>query len=547
MPKYIQVGSEVIEFPDTMSDVDIERVLSQQVKPDFTAPTTETYDASAEAMASGIPYTGQPSGIDMGVGGFLKGAIQDPITAIRQIVGGQATREQIAQQEAAYQEMRKQRGAGGFELGRLAGAVASPAGIAAPLKAAQAARAIGPVGQAAVAGATAGATGAALQPTTGATDLTGFAGEKAEQVALGGALGLGFYYGSKALTPQLKQGVDELLAQNIPLTPGQAYSGVPGWLFRQVESFDIPFYRVNKDQINTQFTKAIGNEVLSSLGAKVPKEAQSGQEVFKAVHETIKKAYDDATLNIGTVPANTLATDVTKAIDDTVVQFSNTRQAKAFQNIINANVLKRIKDGTITGEELKSIESYLRKAEKGIKGIDLDADVKRTGLNEVQKVVKGFIQQNDQTGMIKKANEAYLKRARFKAAVEKTPETAGTITPQQLLQEASRQGEGVQSALGTAPLQPQAAQAFNIVGETGGEATKYRNLLIASKVTGLGLYGIFQPQIAIPLLLASGVSYDVANALMKSPSLRGALNQAVEKLGPSQVSRIVSQIQEQPE
>jgi hypothetical protein len=543
MPKYIQVGSEVIEFPDTMSDADIERVLAQQTQPDFTAPTTETYDASAEAMASGIPYTGQPSGIDMGAGGFLKGAIQDPITAVRQLVGGQGTREQIAQQEAAYQEMRRQRGAGGFELGRLAGAVASPAGIVAPLRAAQAARAAGPVGQAAVAGA----TGAALQPTTGATDLTGFAEEKAQQVGLGAALGLGFYYGSKAITPQVKQGVDELISQNIPLTPGQAYEGVPGWLFRQVESFDIPFYRVNKDRINTQFTKAIGNEVLSSLGATVPKEAQSGQEVFKAVHETIKKAYDDAVLNIGTVPATTLSDDITKAINTTTVQFSNTRQAKAFQNIVNANVLKRIKDGNITGEELKAIESYLRKAEKGIKGIDLDADVKRTGLNEIQKVVKGFIQQNDQTGMIKNANEAYLKRARFKAAVEKSPETGGTFTPQQLLQEASRQGEGVQSALGTAPLQPQAAQAFNIVGETGGEATKYRNLLIASKVTGLGLYGIFQPQIAIPLLLASGISYDVANGLMKSPALRGALNQAIEKIGPSQVSRIVSQIQQQPE
>jgi hypothetical protein len=545
MAKYIQVGNDVIEFPDTMSDAEIERILSQQIKPDFTAPTTETYDASAEAMASGIPYTGESTAIDRSAGGFLKGAIQDPITALRQIAGGQGTREQIAQQEAAYQEMRRQRGDTGFEGSRLAGAVFSPAGVVAPLRAAQAARTAG--GGLLAQSAAAGATGAALQPTTGATDITGFAEEKAQQIGLGGALGIGTYFVGKALTPQLKEGVNELIAQGIPLTPGQAYTGVPGWVFRQIESFDVPFYRVNKEKINQQFTKAIGNEVLSSLNAQVPKEAQSGQDVFKFVHETIRKAYDEATDNIGTVAAAPLTNDISKALEITKASFSNTRQAKAFENIINANVTKKIKNGTITGEDLKGIESYLRKAEKSVKGFDSDSDVKKTGFNEILKSVKSFIQDNDASGNVRKANEAWAKRARFKAAVQKTPETAGTVTPQQMLAEAARQGEGVQSALGTAPLQPQSAQAFNIVGETGGEATKYRNLLIASKVTGLGLYGIFQPQIAVPLMLASGISYDVANALMKSPALRNTLNQAVEKLGPTQVSRIVSQIQEQPE
>jgi hypothetical protein len=545
MAKYIQVGNDVIEFPDTMSDAEIERILSQQIKPDFTAPTTETYDSSAEAMASGIPYTGESTAIDRSAGGFLKGAIQDPITALRQIAGGQGTREQIAQQEAAYQEMRRQRGDTGFEGSRLAGAVFSPAGVVAPLRAAQAARTVG--GGLLAQSAAAGATGAALQPTTGATDAAGFAEEKAQQIGLGGALGIGTYFVGKALTPQLKEGVNELIAQGIPLTPGQAYTGVPGWVFRQIESFDVPFYRVNKEKINQQFTKAIGNEVLSSLNAQVPKEAQSGQDVFKFVHETIRKAYDEATDNIGTVAAAPLTNDISKALEITKASFSNTRQAKAFENIINANVTKKIKNGTITGEDLKGIESYLRKAEKSVKGFDSDSDVKKTGFNEILKSIKSFIQDNDASGNVRKANEAWAKRARFKAAVQKTPETAGTVTPQQMLAEAARQGEGVQSALGTAPLQPQSAQAFNIVGETGGEATKYRNLLIASKVTGLGLYGIFQPQIAVPLMLASGISYDVANALMKSPALRNTLNQAVEKLGPSQVSRIVSQIQEQPE
>lgn len=517
--------------------------------PNFLAPTTETYDASAEEMMSGVPYTGMPSesGIDQAGGGFLRGAVYDPLAAVAQVVGGQPTRERISQIEQAYQQMRQQRGDTGFEGARLLGNIASPFGIVAPLRAAQAARALGPTGQA-IAG---GAVGAALQPTMGATDLSSFAQEKATQVGLGGVLGLGTYLGGKALTPTLKEGVDDLLAQGITITPGQAYQGAPGWFFRQIESLDIPFLRVNKELLNEQFTRAVGNDVLSSLGKQVPVEAKTGQDIFTSVHNEIKKTYNSAINKIGTVDATPFTNSVTQAIDTAKVQFPTTRQAKAFENVMKANVLSRAKDGQITGKDLKEVEEFLRKQSKKIKGIDLDADIARSAYDEALKTVKGFIQSVDPTGDIAKANQAYLKRARFKSAVEKSltdvPGARGTVTPQRMLTEAARQGEGAQAALGTAPMQAQAQQAFDVVGETAGEATKYRNLLIAGKVTGLGIYGIFQPQIAIPLLVASGVSYDVARGLLNSPALRTALNQAVEKLGPSQVSRIVTQQQAEPQ
>jgi hypothetical protein len=516
--------------------------------PDFTTPTTATYDASAEQMMSGVPYTGMPaeSGIDQAAGGFMRGSLYDPLAAVAQIGGGQATRERVSQIEQSYQQMRQQRGDTGFEGSRLLGNIASPVGVAAPLRAAQAARALGPAAQA-VAG---GAVGASLQPTMGATDLGSFATEKATQIGVGGALGLGTYFGGKALAPQLKEGVDELIAKGIPVTPGQAYQGAPGWFFRQIESLDIPFLRVNKEVLNQQFTRAVGNDVLSSLGKQVPTDARTGQEVFTAVHNEIRKTYDNALKNIGTVNANPLVNSINEAVAIAKAQFPTARQAKSFENIINANVLKRVKDGSITGKDLKEVEEFLRKQSKKIKGIDLDADIARSGYDEALKTVKGFIQQVDTTGDVSKANQAYLKRARFKSAVEKSltdvPGAGGAVTPQKMLTESIRQGEGSQAALGTAPMQRQAQQAFDVVGETAGEATKYRNLLIAGKVTGLGIYGIFQPQIAIPLLVASGVSYDIAKAMVNSPSLRSALNQAVEKLGPTQVSRIVTQQTGQP-
>ena len=193
MAKYIQVGKEVIEFPDNLSDAEIERVLSQQMN-------TETYDPSAEEMASGIPYTGESTAVDRAAGAFLKGAVQDPITAVRQLVGGEETRKKIQAQEAAYQELRKQYGDEGFETSRFVGNILSPVNIAAPAAATAraAAAGAGTLRQAGIAGVTA----SALQPVTTAEDVANFWKDKIEQLGVGATFGIaaqaGINVGSKA-------------------------------------------------------------------------------------------------------------------------------------------------------------------------------------------------------------------------------------------------------------------------------------------------------------------------------------------------------------
>lgn len=481
------------------------------------------------------------------VRGVIKGAMIDPAEAIAQLVGGEEGRRGVAEREAAYQASRAAAGDTGIEFSRIAGNILSPAGIIAPVKAAQA---VAPLGRAAQ-GIAAGAAGAATMPTTGgATDLAGFAQEKVEQAGLGAAFGLGGYFVGKALTPKVKEGVDELISKGIPVTPGQAYEGVPGWFFRQIESFDLPRMRVDRDAINRQFTRSIGDEVLKSIGGKVDPNARTGVDIFKSVHNQIKQTYDDALSKIPPTPAGALISGVTDGVDVTTAQLSTAKKATAFRNDIRANVFNKIKDGNISGPELKKIESYLREKGSSIKAFDSDGDALRAGYDEILKTVKGFIQEVDATGNIAKANEAYMKRARFKEAVTKslaeTPGETGMVTPQRMLQEAAKQGEGSQAALGTAPLQREATQAFDIVGEIpAGEASKYRNLLIAGKLTGLGVYGWFQPMIALPLLVASGVSYGTAQKLLTSPNLRNALNQAVEKLGPSETAKLVESIRMQ--
>lgn len=168
--------------------------LQQQQAPeqqDFTAPTTATYDASAEEMISGVPYTGMPSesGIDQAGGAFLRGAIYDPAAAVAQIVGGQGARERVADIEAAYQEMRRQRGDEGFEFARLGGALLSPVNIAAGAGGVRAAQMLGRggLGQAGAAGA---ATGLVQPLSTEPSDLATFISDKTEQVGVSAVLGV---------------------------------------------------------------------------------------------------------------------------------------------------------------------------------------------------------------------------------------------------------------------------------------------------------------------------------------------------------------------
>jgi len=177
------------------------RLYAQRAKPDFTAPTTETYDASAEAMASGVPYTGVSSAGDASVSGFLRGAVYDPIAAVRQLVSDEQ-RKNVAKEEALYQEARRQRGDTGFEGSRLLGGIVSPVNVIAPIRAAQLVTRGGRLGQVATAGAVSGA----LQPAfdiKDAGDTAEFIESKIEQVGLGAVTGvladLGLTAGGKVI------------------------------------------------------------------------------------------------------------------------------------------------------------------------------------------------------------------------------------------------------------------------------------------------------------------------------------------------------------
>lgn len=209
-----------IEGPEGASQEQVIAKAKELYRAKPVAAPAPAYDPTAEEAASGIAYTGESRPIDRTVGGFLKGAIQDPITSVRQIFGSEETRRKIQESEAAYQKLRKEQGEEGFEYSRLAGNILSPVNIAAPAAAATraAAAGAGALRQAGVAGV----AGGVLQPVTSPESAANFWAEKIEQVGLSGALGLlaqgGINLGGRSvdflkdlLAPLSKKGQEQIL------------------------------------------------------------------------------------------------------------------------------------------------------------------------------------------------------------------------------------------------------------------------------------------------------------------------------------------------
>jgi hypothetical protein len=523
--------------PSWMQSKPEEMETAQAAGGDVTNPMAYLSEAQKTEQGPAMRAVGQGVNRAVQVGaGLAKGAVINPAAAVAQVLGGETGRQFAEEAQKSYETQRANAGAEGFDFAELAGAVVSPVNKLIPMGS----------GGVVSRGALGGVVGSILNPVTGENlSMEDVVAGKVEQAGLGalfGRLGAGI---SGALTPTLKAGTRELIEAGVPVTPGQAYEGAWGGLFRQIEKLDIPTMRVNKEAINKGFTTSIGNEVLSSIDDKLPANIQNGQQAFGYIQNKISKYYDDALAKIGTVKVDKEFTDALDATKTTIRNSLNNKQAKEFNNFLKANIDSRVKQGTLDGNDLKKMEEFFRKKIDKIKATDTTAETLKQGYDDAYKAIKGFILRNDADGSIAKANEAYMKRARFLEAVNKNVAeiqgAQGNFSPAQLAQVAAKQGTPAEAARGTAPLQRQANRALDIVGDTTDEATKFRNLMIAGKLTGLGALGLFAPQFAVPILAASGMSYKAAQQLMKDP---GATRLAVQKAlrdNPQLLGNIASQ------
>jgi hypothetical protein len=551
MPKYT-INGQTINSPSELSQDDLIELSSQLgAKPPTPVTTTE-----------------QMVGLGSPIARTLKGAVANPLLALNQAGGaligmagegiesvtgpnvitqgmrdvGRGSNAVVQDYEKATKEARKRVGSEGFDWLELGGAVVSPVNKLIP------AGGSGVVSR----GALGGVAGAVLNPVVG-ENLTPeqISAGKVEQAGIGAVAGRVGAKFAELLTPTLKPGVRELVAQGIPVSPGQAYEGVPGALYRQIEKLDLPFLRVNKEAINLGYTKSVGDDVLSSVGKTVPNTVKNGQQAFAYINKELNNAYDTAIKKIGTVPLDDefkVALNSTKAaLDETL----DAKQAAGFNKFIRDNVVARVnaQDGTIDGADLKKLQTIFRDKIDKTSAIDTPGETLKSAYDDVYKAIKAFTLRNDADGSVAAADLGWMKQARFMEGVNTNAASArgaqGTFTPAEMAKIAAKQGGEFEAAKGIAPLQAQANKALDIVGDTTEEAQKFRTLMIAGKLTGLGALGFFSPVIALPLLTASGLSYKAAQGLMKDPGkLRLAVQDALKE-SPGLLGQAAANIREQ--
>ncbi len=145
MAIYVQVGNDVVEFPDGMSDEQIAQAISGSM-PQAKAPS------SGFLMGLKDPITAGAQLLPRALAGItsLGGTTPNPVS---QFFSEEAKRvdEMARAEEQAYQAQRESQGSTGFDVARLGGNILNPASLVPAARVAQLAKAKGlsTVGQAA--------------------------------------------------------------------------------------------------------------------------------------------------------------------------------------------------------------------------------------------------------------------------------------------------------------------------------------------------------------------------------------------------------------
>lgn len=519
MAQYIEVGNDVIEFPDNMSDEQIAAVLQGQ-----STPQQEPQEKlSGFLMGLKDPISGGAQLLEQALPKSLVDKINSVNNELAKYglvspVGAGGVTEQVAKEQQAYQAQRQAAGEGeNIDWSRVAGNVLSPANLAVGGVAGGLVTA--PARQAALVGASQGV----LMPTDTTKD---FAEEKARQAALGaagGVLGAAVVKGAgKALNPVVSAAEQKLTDLGVKLTPGQLV-GTPA---RDLESFasNVPYVGPSisaaKERAIVSFNKGVLNKTLAKIDDKLP-ESVAGRDAVLYAADQVSNAYDDVLSKMNFDLNFKVSSDMLGALNKSSLPSES--QKMAAMDILNRTALSRFDKQTLTGAEYKLIESDLRKEASGYLNSTTQAE-KQIGqaLKNVLDVFKKelAVQNPKQTSKLRRIDAAYGDLEVIQTAAANSGAQGGIFTPKQY-QTAVRQRDVTRNkksfARGTARGQDVSDAALDIMGENANATLEGR---LAASATGL--YGVLQnPAVAAGLAVAAPVMYsesgiNAMNALMRS-------------------------------
>lgn len=534
MPKYIQVGSDVVEFPDDMSDAQIAQALSGE--PSVTPPS------SGFLMGLKDPITGGAQLLPRALAGVtsLGGMAPNPVS---QFFSEEAKRvdEMARMEEQAYQTQRQAQGGSGFDPARLAGNILNPASIVPATRVGQLARARGvnTIGQAAAAGA----VGGAMQPAVGEGT---FGEQKTEQVvqgAVAGPIGEKVVGGvGRALNPLVSKAEKTMRDLGITPTTGQTMGGQ----FKTLEEFaqNLPLIGSSienaRQRVLFDFNKGVINKALGKVDDKLPANV-IGRDAISYASDQVGAQYDDVLSKMSFDLDFKTTSDILNSLSKAKGLDANQRQKVT--ETLNDIVFGKFAGQKIDGQTYKGLESDLRK-KAGNYVNSATASEREIGdaLTDVLGVLKKelYSQNPKQTSKLRRIDSAYGDLAVINVAAANSGASSGVFTPKQFSTAVRQQDQTRRKtsfAKGLARSQEISDAAVEVLGDPTNASTLGR--VAASVGGGFGL--LSQPQIAIPAMVAVPGAYSsggqaIIDAILRSrpdlaKQLGGMLSQQSAPIG----------------
>ena len=514
MPSYVQVGNDVVEFPDGMTDEQIAQVISGQ--PQVTPPS------SGFMMGLKDPITGGAQLLPRALAGVTSGfgAYQNPVS---EFFTGEAQRmDELARaEEQAYQQQRMARGETGFDVPRLAGNVLNPATIVPATRAAQLARGAGYGATAqAVAG---GAVGGAMQPVTGEGE---FLPQKAEQVGISAVTApIGekvVAAAGRVLNPLVSKAEQTMRDLGITPTTGQTLGGQFGTLEEFAQNLPLIGESISnaRQRVLFDFNKGVINKALDKVKDKLPADVV-GRDAIKYASDQVSDKYDEVLAKMSFDLDFATTSNILSALSKNTSLDANQRQKVSEK--LNNIVFNKFSGQKLDGKTYKGIESDLRKEASDYMNSS-STDDKQIGraLSDVLGVLKKelYFQNPKQTPQLRRIDSAYSDLSVVNIAAANSGALNGVFTPKQF-STAVRQADETRRksafAKGTAKSQQISDAGVQVLGSQA-QSTIEGN--IATRVAGG--YGMFaQPGVAAGLITGVPIMYSesgqaVLDALLRS-------------------------------
>jgi hypothetical protein len=508
MPTYVQVGKDVVEFPDGMSDEQIAQAISGDM-PQAKAPSSGFLMGLKDPITAGAQMIPRALGAVASLGNTKPNSLSDLLYREAKRIDEMAKAE-----EQSYQAQREKEGESGFDVARLGGNILNPASLVPAARVAQLARARGlsNVGQAAAAGA----VGGAMQPVVGEGT---FGEQKTEQVVLGGVTGpIGEKVVSGAgrvLNPLVSKAEKTMRDLGITPTTGQTLGGQ----FKTLEEFaeNIPLVGQSiqnaKQRVLFDFNKSTINKALAKASDPTKQDKLSlpadviGRDAIEYASKTVSDKYDDVLSKISFDLDFATTSDILSALSKAKGLDANQRQKVS--ETLNNIVFGKFSGQKLDGKTYKGIESDLRqKASDYVNSANASEKEIGYALSDVLGVLKKelYFQNPKQTPTLRRVDAAFSDLSVINVAAANSGAKSGVFTPQQFATAVRQQDPTRRKssfAKGKAKGQDISDAALEVIGDTTGASQTGRIAL------GIGGgYGLFsEPVIGTASALGVPVAY----------------------------------------